>query len=466
MHRIKNGHRDGQNTECDMLKQFIHWLRDVPVRDEIDRRNAPAMQVLMMFYGTLIPLHWLWRVANVGLGNAAYVRSLALSLVIAVVAWASLFLIRRGQFRRAIVQFIALHVVFLTFVFATAGTRYQFFLYDSAPTMIPLLVGGLVLGRRALWSTYALLMLGFAIGFLTDLRTGIPPRNVGITASSVLISYLMITTVIDRTLNALRETLDESNSRGVQLRREMVERERAQSQLVHAQKMEAAGRLANGVAHDFNNVLGVILGFTAQRHGAMDDRDAGKANAQLNEALEGVEEAAGHARALVRKLLSFSRNDGLRIETFDAIQALSQMKPMLRQMFPSGVVLELPPSSEPLPVHLDRSEFELMVLNIAANARDAMGEQGRFRVSAVAAPGDIIEIALSDDGAGMDDATRKRIFEPFFSTKPAGDGTGLGLSVVHDLVKAVGGDIHVHSWQGRGSTFVIRLPSAEAAQAA
>mgnify|MGYP003584712871 FL=1 len=71
MHRIKNGHRDGQNTECDMLKQFIHWLRDVPVRDEIDRRNAPAMQVLMMFYGTLFPLHWLWRVAKVGLGNAA-----------------------------------------------------------------------------------------------------------------------------------------------------------------------------------------------------------------------------------------------------------------------------------------------------------------------------------------------------------------------------------------------------------
>lgn len=208
------------------------------------------------------------------------------------------------------------------------------------------------------------------------------------------------------------------------------------------------------------------MGFARQRHALRDaGSDAEQAEA-LSEVLEGVESAASRGVSLTRKLLAFSRNDKLRIELFDAGVALAALLPVLRQLFPPSIRIELHREPGELPLRLDRSEFDLMILNIAANARAAMREGGRFGITVIRMVDGGVEIALADSGHGMDEHVRQRVFEPFFSTRDAADGTGLGLSVVHDLVKVTGGEIRVDSAPGEGAVFTIRLPPATPVQAA
>jgi signal transduction histidine kinase len=225
--------------------------------------------------------------------------------------------------------------------------------------------------------------------------------------------------------------------------------------------MEAAGRLASGISHDFNNILDVILGYADQRHDIpdIDDRDA--RDAAYTRSLQGIEVAATRGTAITRKLLSFSRNDTARPKRFDAGDAFDELQPLLRQLFPRSIRLEMPQGGGRFPVRLDHGEFEMMILNIAANARDAMPEGGTFAIALAPGPDGFVEITLSDTGHGMNAELQRRIFEPFFSTKPASDGTGLGLAVTRDLIQGAGGDIRVESMPGKGSTFVMRLPLAE-----
>lgn len=223
--------------------------------------------------------------------------------------------------------------------------------------------------------------------------------------------------------------------------------------------------LASGIAHDFGNILDVILGFAGQRHDAEDLPDARQSRDALADSLEGVETAARRGTAITRKLLGFSRADLLKPQTFDLRDAVADLQPMLRQLFPPSVRLSLETGDVPLPVHIDRSELEMMLLNVAANARDAMPDGGGFEVRVLDDDG-MAGIHLADSGHGMDAQVLRQIFEPFFSTKDATGGTGLGLSVIQDLVRAAGGDIRVDSAPGRGTTFMIRLPHAgNAAQA-
>jgi signal transduction histidine kinase len=446
-----------------MWKRIRDWLASAPIEDPVDRRNAPVMQLLLLFYGLLLPVNWAWRLGSGGEINEARMLIFAIDMLIAAMAWVSIAMIRRGRFRPAIMLFLALQLVSLEIVFFRTGVLSQ--AIDPAPTMLTLVISGLVLGRRALWIAFALLMVVFATGFTVEVnqavKAGIPVRAALVNVPAVLISYGLITIILDRSIKALRESLAEANEGRVQLQHEMLERERTQSQLIHAQKMEASGRLASGIAHDFSNLLDVILGFARQRHQA-DELGSGneRANA-MHDSLEGVEVAARRGVTITRKLLTFSRRDVLRIEVFDAAQALLELRPLLRQLFPPSVRVELEAGDGAVPVRLDRSEFELMLLNIAANARDAMPGGGTFTCSTAATSGRA-QIVLSDTGHGMDEQVRARIFEPFFSTKQAGDGTGLGLAVTRDLVKAVGGEIEVESAPGQGTRFRIRLPLAGA----
>ncbi|MGN7916514.1 sensor histidine kinase [Lysobacter sp. 22409] len=446
-----------------MWKPFAHWLRSAPIADAVDRRNAPAMQLLLLFYGIALPANWAWHLSSRPI-PAGWAIVLLLDLTTAALALLCVRLIRRDRYRTAMMLFLGALLTSLALAFHKLGTQAQ--LIDQTAMILTLVIAGVVLGRRALWTVFALLLAIFAIGFATDAHnTAKGPQWIGNAlrnAPSLVASYLIITAILDRAVTALRESLDESNARGRELQLEMARRERAQTQLIHAQKMEASGRLASGIAHDFNNILGLIQGFAAQRDAALDLSDPRERSAALAAALEGVEEAAERGCAVTRKLLIFSRNDVLRIETFDAARALRDLQPMLRQLLPAAVRLELPAVAAALPVRLDRSEFELMVLNIAANARDAMPDGGRFAIAATAQGGEI-EIRLADNGLGMDEHVRERVFEPFFSTKLAAHGTGLGLSVVHDLVKALGGDIRVDSAPGAGTAFTIRLPLAHEA---
>ncbi|MFC4765114.1 sensor histidine kinase [Dyella koreensis] len=448
-----------------MLRQLWlsakHWLERAPVSDPVDRRNAVVMQLVLLFIGLMLPINWAYHLLVVGMSKwRGRDLLLAADMATAVAALVAFFLIRTGRFRLAIQLFLA--VMLLGLLADSTAIGFTTLMFDQTFIVLSLVVGGLVLGRRALWVILAMLLATFIFAMLVDAQAlvseGKPSAAAFGNLPSTMISYLLITIVIDRCVNALRESLDESNERGRRLQREMVERERAQAQLLHAQKLEAVGRVASGVAHDFDNVIGVILGFSTQR-----ERLADKGQRALVDALEGVELAARRAAAVSRKLLTFSRNDVAAPQTFDAAEALRELVPMLRQLFGATTRLHLHADmGVALPVRMDRGQFELMLLNIAANARDAMpAESGVFEIEAYREDmASCVLITLRDNGSGMSEQVRARVFEPFYTTKPPGAGTGLGLGVVYDLVTGAGGSIVVDSAPGQGASFSIRLPLA------
>ncbi len=439
------------------MRAIRDWLERVPVPDPLSRRHASAMQLLLLFIGILLPMNWAYHLGVVGM-TAWRGRDVLMvaDLATAIAALCGFVLIRRGRFRRAIMIFLG--ILLLGLAASSGATGFHVLMLDQSATVVSLVIGGLVLGRRALWTTLGLLFAVFAVGMLADARAlvamGRSPGAAFGNAPSVFLSYLAICIVIDCCVAAMRESLDESNERGRRLKREMAERERAQNQLVHAQKMEAVGRIASGVAHDFDNVLGVILGYAARR-----ERLADSGTAALLDALGGIELAARRASAISRKLLTFSRNEVTTPETFDAVVAVTELTPMLRQLFGPAIRIAVTTASGlRCPVRMDRGQFELVVLNIAANARDAMPDGGHFDVL-IDGGARYVDIALSDDGVGMDEETRTRAFDPFFTTKPRGSGTGLGLGVVRELVEAAGGDVGVVSVPGQGTRFELRLPA-------
>lgn len=451
-----------------MWRSVVEWLGRIEVADPVDRRNAPFFQVLMVMMGTLVVLNWAYLQFVVGLPKrAGGMIDLAMSLLTAVVAWCSFALVRRGRFRPAVKLFLWAEVITQLIAYAAVGLRGQ--LSDPTIPVLTVVLGGLMLGRRTLWLMFALLMLIFSAGAVTDAVRFVAAGDDWVRGINniphILLRYLVITVIIDRCVAALRESLDESVIRGReltalndQLRHEMGERERAQGQLIHAQKMEAVGRLAGGIAHDFNHVLSVVLGYAGQR-----ERLAGAGDGAMLRAMEGIETAARRGAAICRKLLGFSRQDVVRPDLFDAGQALRELEPMLRQLFdasPVTIAMEL--AEADMPIRFDRGQFDLMVLNIAANARDAMPAGGSFAVRAGPLTDGHVEIVLRDDGHGMTLQVSRRIFEPFYTTKSAESGTGLGLSIVHEVVSQAGGSIAVESAPERGAAFVIRLPAAHA----
>lgn len=445
------------------------WLARAPIEDPVDRRNAPFVQALLIGMGLLMPVDKLIRLC---FGTLRHSGSLPVQMVntltdvlITVAAWASLYLVRVGRFRPAIKLYLAVMLVMAASAYAVIG------LEPLSSDPLPLLLlgmSGLALGRRALWTVFAALLMVFAVGGCSDAL-----RHVGQGAAawdldkmtSEVISYIVVAVVLDRTIAGLRETLVESNARGQmlqvsnqRLQREMEERARAQQALIHAQKLQTVGRVAGGVAHDFSNVLGVILGYAQRR-----ERLADSGSEALLNALQGVEMAARRGLAITGRLLSFSREEPNEPEIFHAGEALRELLPMVCQLFEANVRVTLAVGDGPMPIHFDRTQFELIVLNMAANARDAMPEGGHFQLGAHACrrrPHEYIEVTLIDSGHGVSDEVKSRMFDAFYTTKPAGSGTGLGLAVVKDLVVAADGRIDVKSAAGRGTYFRIRLPRA------
>ncbi|HEY4293198.1 sensor histidine kinase [Luteibacter sp.] len=410
-----------------------------------------------------LPLNWLYLRLTVGFSDAHGLDvDRWMGLAIVPVAWVCVWAIRRGHFRAAVVGFIVAQVATQAVAYAATGLRLQ--MSDPSVPMLLVVLGGLLLGRRTLWVLFAVLLGMFAVGAVTDvlraLEAGKPWHSAVSYTPSLAIRYLIIIVVLDRCIAALRESLDDSVRRSAELaisnarlRFEMGERERAQEHLVHAQKMEAVGRLAGGISHDFNHVLSVIVGYAGQRHRSDANADL------LHRALEGVEAAASRGAVICRKLLGFSRREMPHPETFEAGSVVRELMPMLGQLLGSSIRLEVDVDKAPTPLHIDRAQLELALLNIAANARDAMDVDGVLRIG-VHREAAHVEIDVADNGHGMDAATRRRIFEPFFTTKPNDEGTGLGLSMAHDVITAAGGSIRAESERGAGSRFVMRLPVA------
>lgn len=441
------------------------WLSRVPIDDPVDKRNAPMLQIVLLMLGSLPPLAWAYRLSSGIPWRPGETLSLSLSLALSALAIFSFVLIRRGRLQWAVRQLMA--VVAAVVMLSYAGNGFDANRFEHPVQVMWLVIVGLMIGRKALWLMYGWTVLAFAVGVWRDVQVKVDAAasvaDFSVDAAISATIFLFIAIVVDRSMSALRESLGEATRRGDELAQanrslqaEIAERERVQAQLIHAQKVEAVGRLASGVAHDFNHLLGLILGY-AERGRRTED------GAEVQKVLAGVESAARRATAISQKLLNFSRQDQARPETFDAREALLEMQMPLRQLFDPAVEIALALPEWPVPIHFDRAHFELMVLNIAANADHAMPEGGRFTIALEEKHEDAPTVALelSDTGHGMGEEVRARIFEPFFTTKPHGQGTGLGMAVVRDLVVGAAGDIDVESSAGIGTTLKIRLPKAE-----
>ncbi|OFW60995.1 MAG: hypothetical protein A2133_04260 [Actinobacteria bacterium RBG_16_64_13] len=253
--------------------------------------------------------------------------------------------------------------------------------------------------------------------------------------------------------------------------REMAELERAelQEQLQQAQKMESVGQLAGGVAHDFNNILMVQKGYCELMKLELREGDP------LAASLAHIEASAERATALTRQLLAFSRKQTLQPTVLDLNILVESLDDMLHRLVGEDVDLVMSLASEPALVKADSVQLEQVLVNLAANARDAMPRGGSLAIAvspveiddsygeshAGVEPGPYVMLSVSDTGSGMDAETKRRIFEPFYTTKGEGRGTGLGLSTVYGIVHQSGGSIWVYSEPGNGTTFRVYLPQAE-----
>ena len=248
-----------------------------------------------------------------------------------------------------------------------------------------------------------------------------------------------------------------------------------EGQLLQSQKMEAIGTLAGGIAHDFNNILAVILGNRALAEQAL---DAGHPAAAR---LAQIQQAGERGRHLVHQIVAFSRQQP-QVRIKQALHPLlEEAAKLLRATLPARVALEVVADDSSVWVNADATQLQQVLMNLCTNAWHALhGGSGRIVIGldavaldaaaaerlGLAAPGRYAHVWVSDDGSGMDEATQAHIFEPFFTTKPVGQGTGLGLSVVHGIVKSHGGAITVHSLPGQGSCFDLYLPVEVQAAAA
>ena len=249
-------------------------------------------------------------------------------------------------------------------------------------------------------------------------------------------------------------------------KRAEVEREKLQAQLNQAQKMEAVGRLAGGVAHDYNNVLSVIIGYSEL---AMDKV---LAEDPLRKDLNEIHSAANRSKDITRQLLAFARKGTIAPEVMDLNSTVKTMLNILRKLIGEDIDLVWHPGKVPGPVLMDPSQLDQILVNLCINARDAIADIGRITIETGTAtidadycaehaefiPGEFVLLVVSDDGCGMDRDTLEHIFEPFFTTKGVGKGTGLGLSTVYGIIKQNNGFINVYSEPNRGTTFRIYLP--------
>ncbi len=251
---------------------------------------------------------------------------------------------------------------------------------------------------------------------------------------------------------------------------DVTERWQLEQEYRHAQKMEAIGRLAGGVAHDFNNMISVILGYASMVMSALAPSDP------LREDVQEIVKAGQRSAELTRQLLAFARKQTSAPRPINLNQAIGQSEKMLRRLIGENIEFQFSPAANLWTVNMDPSQLDQVLANLAVNSRDAIADVGRISVQTAnvvldqsfcirhpgSAPGPYVRITFSDTGCGMDALTLERIFEPFFTTKPTGEGTGLGLPTVYGIVKQHGGFLEVASKPGEGTTFRLFVPRFEA----
>jgi two-component system cell cycle sensor histidine kinase/response regulator CckA len=247
------------------------------------------------------------------------------------------------------------------------------------------------------------------------------------------------------------------------LRAEITRREASEQALRQAQKMEAVGRLATGIAHDFNNLITVLLGYSDELIEIVPE-----GSEQLRAASE-IRRAAERASGLTQQLLAFSRRQqGTVAQTVDLNATIANMQDLVRRLIGPEIRLEFEPANDLKKIRGDAAQIGQVVMNLAVNARDAMPLGGSLQIETANVelgaenidiiPGPHVMLLVRDSGIGMTPEVSKQLFEPFFTTKESGRGTGLGLSMVHAIVRQTGGHVTVESAPGQGSTFRLYFP--------
>jgi PAS domain S-box-containing protein len=256
----------------------------------------------------------------------------------------------------------------------------------------------------------------------------------------------------------------------VGIMRDISDRKELERRLWQSEKMEALGNLAGGIAHDVNNMLQPVIGFAAMLHADFPEESPERSHAGI------ILQAAQRIKALVERILAFSRKEDVKLQVFDLAQAMREGLDMARSMTPTNITIDTQIDGRVNTIVADPSQMQAILLNLVANAVDAIGPRpGTISVKLrrrVADAGlievfpdlkegnDYVWIEVADTGCGIDANSLTRVFDPFYTTKPAGEGTGLGLSIVHGLVTKFGGAITVDSVVGRGTRFTIYLPLA------
>jgi signal transduction histidine kinase len=464
-----------------MRRALARWFSDVPVADPIERRLAPLLIAVL----SLTPLAAVQAALIVftapSLDGRTIVR-LFVNLMIGVGGAAGLVLVRRGRFRAAVVS--ASMMIMLASAVATTALGVYEHRSQLTVILIPLAFLGLLLERRwlVLGASFA---IGTAIvsalvdpGFFPS-KTAYPRNPLVLVVSSFSIVVLALAVLFDRFSVTMRGALARALTRECELddarqsleartadlvrvndemQREMTERRRLEEELLQAQKMESIGRLAGGVAHDFNNLLTVIMGCAESLLARFRAGDPGHD--------EGVEilNAAARGADLTQQLLSFARRQTLQTQQFDVNALVLQTERLLRRVIGTHVELETRPAPAPLFVKADPSQIQQVLVNLAANARDAMQHGGRLSIAideAMIETGSCVRIDVTDTGDGIDPAFVPHVFDPFFTTKEVGRGTGLGLATCFGIVSQHDGRITVESQLGRGTTVRVLLPRVD-----
>ena len=255
--------------------------------------------------------------------------------------------------------------------------------------------------------------------------------------------------------------LQESNA---ELRKQMAERARVEETLRQAQKIEAVGQLTGGIAHDFNNLLMVISG-------GLEMLPRQTEPARRERLLDGMRQAAQRGSALTKQLLAFSRRQALRPEAVNVAQQIEAMRELLDRSLRGDVQVAFQFTDDLWNIEVDAGELELVILNLAVNARDAMPSGGTITIKAENCPayredgleGDYVRLSITDTGTGMPPEVLAHVFEPFYTTKEIGKGSGLGLAQVHGFVKQSHGGVRIRSAVGCGATIELYLPRSEKA---
>ncbi len=259
----------------------------------------------------------------------------------------------------------------------------------------------------------------------------------------------------------LKEAVDartaELADANIALRNEMTEREAAEAQLRQAQKMEAVGQLTGGIAHDFNNMLAVVVGGLELAQRWLPGTPE-KAQRHLTNALDGANRAAD----LTRRLLTFARSEPARPEITVVDECIASFAELIERTIGDRIALTLDLQAEGLACWLDRQQFENALLNLAVNARDAMNGHGSLTIQTIDDGEDkALAVQVIDTGCGMSPEVLERVFDPFYTTKPAGQGTGLGMSQVFAFCRQSGGEVQVSSTEGEGTSVAMLLPVAK-----